>query len=284
MSITADDRPTTVTRFLWLELTTRCQLACSHCYNHSGPGKDHSDLTLTDWCGVLDQAADAGIPFVQFIGGEPTLHPGLRTLISHALLKGLQVEVYSNLVHVSDDLWRAFEQPGVKLATSWYSARREEHRRITGRDTWRQTRDNIAEAVWRGIPIRAGLVTGIVEGQDEAAALAVLAGLGVTSIRSDHKRGLGRAAADGVGDAAQLCGGCGHGRAAVLPDGQLAPCPMARWLTAGDVRREPLQALLGRVAVPVPDRSPVAECDPKDDTCGPPCEPQCDPGCDPSVE
>jgi hypothetical protein len=29
--------------------------------------------------------------------------------------------VFSNLVHVTDDLWEVFSQPGISLATSYYS-------------------------------------------------------------------------------------------------------------------------------------------------------------------
>lgn len=33
---------------------------------------------------------------VQFIGGEPTLYPGLTTLVGHALDRGMAVEVFTN--------------------------------------------------------------------------------------------------------------------------------------------------------------------------------------------
>lgn len=47
---------------------------------------------------------------VQFIGGEPTLHPGLTSLVDHALGAGLLVEVFTNLVHVTDPLWRVLSR------------------------------------------------------------------------------------------------------------------------------------------------------------------------------
>ncbi|HEY3514514.1 MAG TPA: hypothetical protein VGL36_35370 [Kribbella sp.] len=42
---------------------------------------------------------------VQFIGGEPTLHPASPELLRRALAAGLEVEVFSNLVHVTPALW-----------------------------------------------------------------------------------------------------------------------------------------------------------------------------------
>ncbi len=59
-------------------------------------------LSADDWIDVIDQTARLGTRMVQFIGGEPTLHPALPTLIRHALDRELSVEVFSNLVHVSE--------------------------------------------------------------------------------------------------------------------------------------------------------------------------------------
>jgi hypothetical protein len=42
----------------------------------------------------------------------------------------------------------------------------------------------------------------------------------------------------------ELCGYCGLDRAAVLPDGQLVPCAIGRWLGCGNVRDTALGGLL----------------------------------------
>ena len=87
-------------RFLWLEITRRCQLSCEHCYADSGPMGNHGSMTIAQWRDIIDQADDLGVKDVQFIGGEPTLHPGLIQLISHSLARGMEVEVFSNLVTI----------------------------------------------------------------------------------------------------------------------------------------------------------------------------------------
>lgn len=272
-------------RMLWLELTTKCQLGCGHCYNNSGVDGDHGVMTPGDWRGVIVQAGGLGVRMVQFIGGEPTLHPDLPDLIQAARRADIEVEVYSNLVHVPDPLWAALVQPGVRLATSFYSDDRGEHQQVTGRDTHRQTCGNIARALEMGIPLRAGIVE-VLDGQRVAQARTMLTKMGVQQIGQDHARPFGRAAA-GHDDqqTAGLCGRCGRGAAAVLPDGAVVPCPMSRWLIAGNVRTEPLAAALISVEDLAAEVIPGSEtaCGPSDG-CNPPCEPQCNPGCDPSVE
>src|SRR6266567_7768494 len=119
-------------RFLWLEVTGRCQLRCRHCYADSGPYGGHGSMTAADWLRVLDEAVGLGVRNVQFIGGEPTLHPDLPQLVRHALGRGLGVEVYSNLARpLSEKLWALFEMPGVSLATSYYSPDAHTHEAIT---------------------------------------------------------------------------------------------------------------------------------------------------------
>jgi MoaA/NifB/PqqE/SkfB family radical SAM enzyme len=68
---------------LWLELTPRCSLQCVHCYADSGPDRPlYSGLGRDDWAKALRQASDLGCKRVQFIGGEPTLHPALSDLVA----------------------------------------------------------------------------------------------------------------------------------------------------------------------------------------------------------
>lgn len=225
--------------FLWLEITGRCQLTCVHCYAGSSPWGTHGSMTTADWERVIGEAANAGVHTVQFIGGEPTLHPHLGGLIDHALSHTLAVEVFTNLVHVTAALWETFSQPGVSLATSYYSTDAERHAAITGRPTHQRTRANIAKAVGAGIPIRAGIID-LGPEQYAERAFSELIELGVPAIGQDRVRGFGRAAQQGEKAATQLCGQCGLGSAAVSPNGTVWPCVMARWMPVGNVQQHSL--------------------------------------------
>ena len=279
-------------RMVWLELTSECQLFCTHCYAASGPGRGHGSMTAADWVAVLEQAAALGAGHAVLIGGEPTLYPDLGRVVRAALGLGMAVEVYSNLVRVTAAMWELFSVPGVSLATSWYSDDRVQHMQVTGgRDTWRQTRANIAEAVRRGIPLRAGVVDGIVDGQRAGEAARELGGLGVADVGRDFSRQFGRGT---VADPSQACGQCGRGVLAVLPDGSVTPCPLTRWLTAGNVRDVPLGEIAGGpLAAVTGELRPVGACNPDCQPacppaglCSPKCRPvsECRPACGPSCQ
>jgi MoaA/NifB/PqqE/SkfB family radical SAM enzyme len=194
-------------------------------------------MILADWCRVLDEAANIGVDRVQLIGGEPTLHPRFSDLVRHALSRHLDVEIYSNLARsFIPEVWNLFEQQGVRLATSYYSDDAIQHDRITcrpGSHSW--TLANIQEALRRGIPIRAGVIE-MEPGQRVHEAVERLHSMGVSRVDFDKLRQLGR----GVHDREprqvdQLCGGCGNGRLAVSPTGEVWPCPMSRWISLGNV-------------------------------------------------
>jgi MoaA/NifB/PqqE/SkfB family radical SAM enzyme len=229
---------------------------------------------------VIEQAAALGVSMVQFIGGEPTMHPRFTALVQHALDSGLAIEVYTNLVHVKDGWWELFSCPGVSLATSYYSDSASEHEGITGRrGSHGRTRANISEAVRRGIPIRAGIV-GLDDRQRVDQARAELEAIGVTNIGIDYLRRVGRGAGTGKPDVSQLCGNCGRGTAAISPDGEVWPCVFSRWMSTGNVLRAPLAGILASQAMAeavalIPDR--------RSQRCAPPCGPDSDGNCRPAL-
>ncbi len=228
---------------LWLEITGRCQLQCVHCYADSGPAGSAGTMTVNRWLSVLDEAAQLQIGLVQFIGGEPTLHPGLPDLITHALSLGLEVEVFTNLMHVHSALWNIFMQPGVRLATSYYSDKSSEHDKITGRaGSHVRTRKNIIQALERRIPLRVGII-GMAADQQVDGAEAELLELGVTQVGMDWLREVGRGVRDGRASVEQLCGNCASGNLAISPDGEVWPCVFARWICLGNVRHQSLTAI-----------------------------------------
>ncbi|MEU3601557.1 radical SAM protein [Streptomyces sp. NPDC006798] len=223
-------------RFLSLELTSRCQLSCSHCYAQAGPDRGHGSLTVADWRRIISEAADLGTQTVQPIGGEPLLHPHFPDLARHALDLGLRVRAYSNLYRVRADLWTLFEHPRLELATSYYSDDPVQHDAITGRPgSHAATRRHIAEAVRRGVRVTVGIVA-LDDGQRVEQARAEMEALGVHGVRVDRVRAVGNAALAGVAPSmSALCGRCGDGKAAVLPDGAVVPCELGRFLKAGSV-------------------------------------------------
>ncbi|MFE4374014.1 radical SAM protein [Streptomyces sp. NPDC056835] len=279
-------RPLAGINSLELEITGKCQFACVHCLSESSPQASHGEMTPADWRTVITDAAALGIRTVQLIGGEPTVHPNWQEFAGLALSLGLHVEVYSNLYKVHDEWWDLFTREGVTLGTSYYSDDPAEHDKITGRaGSYARTRCNIREAVTRGITVRAGIVD-ILPGQRITEARAELESMGVRHINTDRVRAVGRAALPGRAPAFdELCGRCTRGRAAILPNGDLAGCVLARDFPAGNVRETRLRDLLGgpvwtalSASIPQPVRNACTPDDSSD------CDPASTIACDPAYD
>lgn len=72
---------------LWLQVTgTLCNLACTHCFNNSGPGvRTFTQLDIEEVRRALRNAAQMGVKEIFFTGGEPFLHPHLPGMLREAL-------------------------------------------------------------------------------------------------------------------------------------------------------------------------------------------------------
>ena len=86
------DRPAPVLAFdhldtLWLQVTgTVCNIACLHCFISCGPNNDsHPMMSTQQVFDALDDARAFAPREVYFTGGEPFMHPDIKSLITRTL-------------------------------------------------------------------------------------------------------------------------------------------------------------------------------------------------------
>ncbi len=223
---------------LWLELTTKCNLACVHCYTESSPLRPlREQMTLEDWKTALLEGRSLGCQAVQFIGGEVTLHPELCELIESARACGYtRVEVYTNGVHFSEKLREALTRHRVELLFGVHSDHAEEHDRVTQRrGSFDHTVANIRWALAQRLKVRVGhSETPLNPGSADRTA-TFLKGLGVPYVRTDRVRAIGNGVRL-IGERdryAELCGSCAS-TLAVTASGNIYPCVFSRFHPVGE--------------------------------------------------
>lgn len=94
--------------FCRFSVTNACNSACSACgSSEQGPrGKDVVFANVADCRLALNVLAANGVGYVQFAGGEPTLHPHLPGMISHARSLGMDTMLTTNGWLLQDDrIW-----------------------------------------------------------------------------------------------------------------------------------------------------------------------------------
>jgi MoaA/NifB/PqqE/SkfB family radical SAM enzyme len=276
--------------FLWLEITGKCNLLCSHCYAESGPELDlYGSMTYGDWTRVIDEAAELGCRSVQFIGGEPTMHPRLNDLVDHANRRGFEfIEVFTNATRLGKELVGCFQRSGVHVATSFYSDDPVVHEHVTqGKGSWQRTVRGIKTLLAAGLPIRVGVIETDRNVGHGPRAIEFLKTLGVQEVRVDRERGVGRGTLVRLGDEGEryeeLCGQCWKGKLCVTSSGDVFPCVFSRATPLGDVK----SGLLGilQTAMLTDFRQKVHAMHERGLMCGPGCDPgDCPPAapCQPS--
>lgn len=86
---------------LWgtIELTERCNLDCLPCYIRkplADKNAQENELSLAEWCELLDQLVDEGCLCLLFTGGEPLARYDFLDIYTHAKKKGLILTLFTN--------------------------------------------------------------------------------------------------------------------------------------------------------------------------------------------
>jgi MoaA/NifB/PqqE/SkfB family radical SAM enzyme len=293
-------------KFLWLELTSRCNLRCIHCYAESEPVPEKVDkLSAAHYHKLIDSAASLGCRQIQFIGGEPTLNPALPELIKHARTVGFAfIEVFTNATRIPKELLRCFVENEVSIATSFYSNKAVVHDSITKKPgSFSSTVGSIKKLVAAKVPLRAGIIVMEENKETTADSVTFLKSIGVENVGLDRVRTFGRGADRSLNrhesPLSELCGSCWRGSVCVSPEGSVAPCIMAKNWSVGSVLDTELAAIvqspaLKKIRKRIHDEvwlpslakqrsqggihsSGTTE----NENCGPGCFPNCVPGCNP---
>jgi MoaA/NifB/PqqE/SkfB family radical SAM enzyme len=235
--------------FLWLEITRRCNLTCTHCYASSGPDLPLTErMTSADWCRVIGEARALGCRRLQFIGGEPTVHPDLRRLLEHATRVGFKrCEVFTNGTLLREDLLRTFKALSVLVHFSFYSFDPIVHDQITGQQgSFERTVEGIRQLVERRIRLAAGIILVPQNAGHLRKTKKLLRHLGVTTIGTDRVRGVGRGEqyVPGARPSGELCGECWSGKLCIDDKGEAHPCVFSRAASVGNVFEEGLGTIV----------------------------------------
>ncbi|MBI4713278.1 MAG: radical SAM protein [Planctomycetes bacterium] len=113
-----------------LELTSRCNLACRHCYLS---GAQETETPLERILELINELKQAGCLFLTITGGEPLMHHGLLEVLERADSSGLVVSLFTNGTLLTPNIADRLSQFNIMdVSLSIYGASGETHDRMTG--------------------------------------------------------------------------------------------------------------------------------------------------------
>jgi hypothetical protein len=163
---------------------------------------------------------------------------------------------------ITEKLLECFVAHDVSVLVSFYSYDQAAHDKITKHNkSFQKTVDGIRRLIFNNIPTTVCVIEMDINKGHFQHTKSFLTNLGVNNVHFDAIRGVGR----GVGVSgpsrdinseragkpelafSELCGQCGNGKLAILPDGAVSPCVMARSRTVGSALETSLYELLGGI-------------------------------------
>ncbi len=115
-----------------IELTYRCNERCSHCYLDNFQDDETKTLNFKQWQHVLRELKSGGVLYLDFIGGEPMLHPYFWEILEEAVELGFYTGIITNGLKLDEKAVDRLDDLGVSNVTlSLYSLNAAIHDHMT---------------------------------------------------------------------------------------------------------------------------------------------------------
>lgn len=252
--------------FFWLELTSRCNNRCLHCYTTSGPERTDDLVPRERWLELLREARALGATAVQLIGGEPLLVPYWRELIAAASNAGYTyLEIFTNATLLTDADITFCRQYHVNIATTVYAGSAPVHDLVTQNPgSFAKTMAAIKKVQAAGLGLRLASIIMKANEHEVPNITKLYETLGLEPQPPDVVRPTGRGDDNALlptvysrppisppfftdsetFQRAQRWHNCLAGKLAITCTGDVIPCIFARGQVCGNVLQQPLPEIL----------------------------------------
>lgn len=167
-----------------IEVTRRCPLACSHCYNNLPMGDQtarRAELTLPEHRRILDEIAAAGCLWLLYTGGEIFARPDFPAIYGYARGRGMLITLFTNGTLLTPrlvDLLAEYVPFGIEITL--YGRTRETYERLTGvPGSFDRCMRGIELLLERGLPLKLKTVAVSVNRHELPGMKSFAEGLGV---------------------------------------------------------------------------------------------------------
>jgi len=128
----------TALKSLFLHLTGRCNLKCTHCYIEASPGR-RADMPRDLALRLIDSLADMGGESITLSGGEALVRKDIEDIIRYAAKRIPKVQLLTNGTLIDSRMAGTLAACGVHVQVSLDSPRAEAHDTIRGSGAWVRT-------------------------------------------------------------------------------------------------------------------------------------------------
>lgn len=141
---------------LQLELSSRCNERCIHCYIPNAKKNSGTDMPFNLFKKIVDEFVKMGGISITLSGGEAFLHKDIIPMLNYCRENDLKITVLSNLLNLTESLKKALKDCNVSLVqVSLYSMDPEIHDTITTvKGSYEKTLKSIEDLVEADVPVQ----------------------------------------------------------------------------------------------------------------------------------
>lgn len=139
---------------LHIEITSRCNEKCIHCYIPRDHRRD--EIKLSMFQDILRQCSDINVLHLTISGGEPMLHRNFIEFLRMCRDHEFSVNVLSNLTHLTDEILSEMKLNFLLcVQVSLYSMNQEIHDEITKvKGSFQKTKSAILKLIENDVPLQ----------------------------------------------------------------------------------------------------------------------------------
>lgn len=137
----------------YIELTSKCNLRCLHCYNEFGVLKDL--FSMKEYKNVLDSLPEGKETAVTLSGGEPLLHPQIWEFISELDKKAFGKKLMiTNATLITPEIANRIKEHDISIQVSLNGSCAETHDKLCGKGNFERTMKGMEHLINAGLEKR----------------------------------------------------------------------------------------------------------------------------------
>ena len=182
---------------LHVEVTAVCNLHCNYCYRQAGPHYIENRLQTNHLLTVLGSLSEKGLKVVEITGGEPLLHPDIKSIIDFCGNTFQLTSILTNGTLINEDFLNMVlpMKDRVIFNVSLESNKAEEHDRRTGvKGSFSRTINGIRKLARYNFTVRVAIAVDANNWMDVEPTLLLAKQLGASAFTYSAILPFGRAA------------------------------------------------------------------------------------------
>lgn len=184
-------------KYLFLEITRRCNLSCLHCGSDCKSSSTTKELSTDSWLSIINyvKAAFNPAPVIILTGGEPLVHRELYAITERLHQQNLRWSMVSNGMALSEKVLHRLVQNGIESITISIDGGEESHNYLRNHPkSFNRVKESLELIGKSSIPIKDAVTCVYGKNLHELDSLAsMLIDVGITSWRLFRIFPLGRA-------------------------------------------------------------------------------------------